>query len=195
MTTSRRICETVHLTALGLWLGSLVMTGVAAAIVFPLVKGLDPSLPGYAGYTGEHWLILAGHVAQRIFVAADFVQLIAGVLVLATIGLMLSAGGAAWRKRIAWIRVIAVALSMIVLAYHIFVLGPRMSVELASYWRAAGEGENDTAMVHKERFDAMHPVASGVMGTAAICVLLALVAGAWHVTTPEPSGPTSPVSR
>ena len=54
MTPIRRLLETVHLTFAGLWLGSLVMTGVAAAVIFPVARGLDPQLPAFSEYTGPH---------------------------------------------------------------------------------------------------------------------------------------------
>ena len=61
------------------------MTGAAAARIFPIVKGLDPHLAKYGEYKGEHWLIVAGKVANSIFFWAAVVQIVCAVVVIATL--------------------------------------------------------------------------------------------------------------
>ena len=61
-----RIGETLHVLSLAVWLGTIMMTGVAAAIIFPEMRRLDPSLAIYSKYTGDHWLLAAGHIAAML---------------------------------------------------------------------------------------------------------------------------------
>lgn len=48
------IAQCVNVTSLGLWCGCLLMTGAGAAVTFPTVKRLDPSVPSMSGYSGDH---------------------------------------------------------------------------------------------------------------------------------------------
>src|SRR5689334_8572235 len=66
MTRGRRIVESVHIAVLGVWAGALVLAGAAAAIVFPVMKSLDPKLPGFSKYDGPHWMLAGGQVGQRV---------------------------------------------------------------------------------------------------------------------------------
>ncbi|MGQ0628913.1 MAG: hypothetical protein ACT4PL_12535 [Phycisphaerales bacterium] len=70
----RRSLLALHTFALGLWFGSLIMSGVAAAVLFPTLKRLDPTLGAYPKYTGSHWLLAAGHVAEIVFYISDIIS-------------------------------------------------------------------------------------------------------------------------
>ncbi len=182
MSPIRRLLETVHLTFVGLWLGSLAMAGAAAAIIFPTVRDLDPSLPAYAAFSGPHWKLTAGHVASRIFLVADAVSL--GCLIVA--GLTLGAVVASkepWRRPIATsVRLLALFGALSLLTYSFFFLGPRMNSNMLSYWDAAQRGDNAAALGFQDAFDADHPRASTVMTASFGCVLLLMVSGALAAT-------------
>ena len=49
--------EGLHLAALGAWLGAIVVSGAAAAIIFPTMRSLDPRMPEFGSYQGPHWMI------------------------------------------------------------------------------------------------------------------------------------------
>src|SRR5690349_21676927 len=55
-----RIVQTIHVVAAGVWLGSLVMTGAYAGLVFRTMRTLNPSLPDFGAYPGEHWRLAGG---------------------------------------------------------------------------------------------------------------------------------------
>ncbi|MFI4892893.1 MAG: hypothetical protein ACIAQ0_05575 [Phycisphaerales bacterium JB058] len=197
MSPLRRLLETVHLTFVGLWMGSLAMAGAAAAIIFPTVRDLDPSLPAYAAFTGPHWKLAAGHVASRIFLVADAVAL--GCLIVSglTLGLV-AASKEPWRQ--AWttgVRLVAFFGALSLLTYSFVFLGPRMNTNMVNYWEAAEAGNNEAALEYQAAFDKDHPTASTVMVSSFACVTLLMISGAFAATartaTPaQPSGASKP---
>lgn len=165
----------VHVVALALWLGSVVGAGLAAAIIFPTVKSLDPALPAYSTYQDDHWMLLAGKVAARIFVATDMIQIAAGGLALLAAGAVLVCGRAPWRRltTLAWLAALAGATG--VLAFQLLVLRPRMDANLHEYWRFAESGQTPQAETAREAFSVEHPLASNLMSATALLTLGALV--------------------
>src|SRR5690242_5451454 len=96
---SRRVAvlESLHCAALAFWLSAIVLSAGAAAILFPLMHTLDPRLPEYATYTGPHWSLAAGAVANRIFAISGVISLAAAAVALgALFGLF--AGGALGKR-------------------------------------------------------------------------------------------------
>lgn len=166
----------LHVVALALWLGGVVTSGLAAAIIFPTMKGLDPRLPEYAAYTGDHWMLAAGKVAARIFHATDLVQGVCAVVTIATAGVLL--GTRAIRVRplapLAWL--VGVVGALAVLGTALFWLRPEMDANLHASWDAALAGDNPTAEAARQAFSARHPLASNLMSATALLVLMALTA-------------------
>jgi hypothetical protein len=191
---SRRALESIHLVALGLWLGVLVMSGVTAAVIFPTVHALNPTLPAYAAYTGPHWSLAAGQVAARVFTIADAISLVCGLVGTGTLGLLLIYRALPGRSAATALRVLGISVAMVFLGYQLLILGPAMQREVAAYWSAAGAGDNATAATFKAAFDAHHPVARNVMALSALSVFVALLGGAWSAAAgPVPtSGGTLP---
>jgi hypothetical protein len=176
----------VHVGALAVWFGVLVMTGSSAAIIFPDMRTLDPTLGTYPAYTGDHATLAAGHIASRLFVIADFTGF--AMLFLATCGLGVWMAKMARRRRgLAGVRGAIWLLLVGTMGYQIFFLSPAMSSELLSYWDAARQGLNDSAEVHRLAFAEMHPTASRVMGGLALLTLCGLVSGLWSLTTDGPA--------
>ncbi|MEX2220047.1 MAG: hypothetical protein WD749_14950 [Phycisphaerales bacterium] len=169
-----RVLETVHAGTLGVWLGVLVMTGAGAAVVFPEMRSLDPRLPDFAAYGGEHWLIAGGRVAQRLFTVSDIAQLGLFCVFVATFTAMVLGRALAprWRE----FRLALALLLLGVLAYRFGVLGPRMASDLGEYWSAARAGDGETAARAKAAFDADHPLGSRLIGASAALVALSLIA-------------------
>jgi hypothetical protein len=192
MNRGRATAETIHLTALGLWLGALVMAGAAAAIIFPTMKALKPQLPDYSGYTGDHWMIAAGQPAAKIFLAADIVQFVCATLAIITAGVLLFVSHISLRRPSALVRVLALVAAIGLLGFHSIYLAPRMQLNMRGHWEAAIQGNNTEAAKFKDVFAADHPLASRLMGATAIAVLISLAAGAWSATT---SGVAPPAER
>lgn len=195
MNAGRRICETVHAAALGMWLGALVVTGASAAMLFPAMKGLNPELPAFAGYTGPHWLIAGGQVVQRLFLALDVAQFVAMLLSLGTFAVSAMWLGLPLRRSSTVVRVALLLALVGILSYRLGFFEPEMQDLLRRYWGAAAAGDNETALRLKAQFDAGHPVQSRLLGATAALVLASLVAGIWSfardrgVESPAPGGP------
>lgn len=167
----------LRMSASGLWLAALVMSGATAAIAFPLMKQLGPTLPGFTAYPGEHHRIAAGMVMARVFVACDVLQIVAAVLVLVA-GLWSSRRPVPTGlvTRLGWV---AIGLAIVLLVGKLAMLDPLMRAELGAFWSAAAAGSLIDAELHRQRFDALHPRASMVMYATAALVLGAIVA--WFV--------------
>jgi hypothetical protein len=168
--------ESLHAAALALWFAALVGAGLAAAVAFPEMKKLDPRLPEFGAYAGEHWMIAGGHVGRRVFALADRVQLIASAIAVLTLA-------GATRLRVAsrpWVAVrwIGVGVAAGLAVYNGLVLAPRMDGNLVAYWDAARAGDEPQAAASKQAFSAEHPHASRVLMFAASGVLVGLVAAA-----------------
>ncbi len=179
----RTFLETVHLSAMGIWVGTLGMAGASAAIVFPTMRSLEPTLGAYPLYTEPHWRLAAGHVAAKLFFASDLVQLVCAPLAGIALVLMVMKKVVPWPSRLIAGRLVVLTLLMAVLSYRFFVLAPRMDRDLALYRAAASAGEMEPAAQHLAAFNADHPTASRIMTTTFVLALLGLVIGAWSASS------------
>lgn len=168
-----RTVEGIHAASLAVWLAALGGAGLAAAVVFPVMRELDPRLPDYASYAGEHWMIAAGHVGRRVFSIADRVQLVASALAVVSLAVATRLGlsSGVWLA----IRWIAVGVAAGLAVYNGLVLAPRMDQNLLTYWAAAREGDQAKAAQYKAAFSAEHPHASMVLQIGAASVFVGLV--------------------
>lgn len=181
-TTTYRVAETVHLTALGLWAGALLGAGLTAAVTFPTMRELDPSLGAFPGYTGEHWMLAAGRIAGSVFVATDIVQFVCAVL--AVTGFAVAAYASVRRRSWLWFfRAVAMGVAFLLVSYHLLILAPTMDADLNAYWQAAARGDNTAAEEHRSAFSARHPAASRSIGLTAAAALSALALGAWTISS------------
>ncbi len=183
----RNLARALHTVALGVWLGIVVMTAAAAAIIFPTVKGLAPTLPAFNAYTGDHWMVLAGKVADRIFAVSDAAQFACAIVAGAGLVLARPIGHPAWRTLPTALRMTALSAAVTALAYQLFVLSPRMNHNLRGYWAAAERGDNAAAEALKAAFNTDHPTATIVLGVLAVIVLAGLLLAAWPDAEPAPT--------
>jgi hypothetical protein len=173
--------DAIHLMAAALWLAALVAAGLSAAILFTKMPELKPTLPDYAAYSGEHWKLAAGMVANTIFLVVDFVQLGAALVAILTLGLSLRAANRAIVKKappLSGVRIVLLTVACGLLCYQLFILSPRMAENLREYWTAAREGKQAMADAAKAAFDSDHPIASNVLKATAASVLLLLLTSA-----------------
>lgn len=191
MPTGRKIAECIHLVALGLWLGSLVMTAIVAARVFPTMSRLGPVLPDFQTDPADHWRIVAGHVGEFAFFSNDVIQFL-GVL-LATVSLVASV----WLYKLSLRRISTAIRSMLLgaagmlVAYQIMLLAPEMNAELKAFWAAARAGDEQAAALHRNNFAALHPRATATLSATMLAVLGCMVAGVWSITS-DPAFSASP---
>lgn len=190
----RKLADALHTAALGVWLGVVLMSAAAAAVIFPTVKALDPSLPGFAAYTGDHWMIAAGRVADRTFAVSDAAQFVCALL--AGLGLVVRRpiGDAAWRTARSALRITFLSGAITALAYQLFVLAPRINANLQAHWTAAAAGDNATAQTQRAAFTADHPTASATLAVIATLVAVCLGLAAWPGSGPGYVGGSAPTA-
>lgn len=174
-----RACECVHLLALAVWFGAVSMSAVVAAIVFPLMRKLDPTLGMYPDFKGDHAMLAGGHVGNSVFLVADMVQFACAVVVLATAIMLIAALGWPMKRIATGVRLCAIGGALLIASYHLLVLAPRMSENLHHYWQLAAAGQTDAAEAARGAFSADHPKARNTLTGTAACVLVAFLAGAW----------------
>ncbi len=184
-----KLAEALHAVALTVWAIAVGGSALAAAVVFPQMKSLTPSLPAYAAYTGDHWMIAAGHVARSVFEIADRVELVASAVVVVALAYLTRTGSV--RGLAASLRWLCVGLAAGIAIYSGLFLTPRMDTALVAYWDAAREGRNDDAATYREAFSSQHPLASRLKGTTLVALLVAtgIAAASRKNSTPPPLSP------
>jgi len=169
-----RIAQIVHLLALSVWLGAVAMSGVVAAIVFPLMRELEPTLGAYPSYEGDHALLAAGRVASKVFFAVDTIQFVCGTIALATIVLLVVCGYSL-NTLARVLRVIVLCMTLAVLSYHLLLFMPGLMQMLQGYWDNAAMGNTEVADRFKDEFLAQHSKASNILGALALMVMVNIV--------------------
>tara|TARA_A100000171_G_scaffold51037_1_gene64143 strand:+ start:4874 stop:5470 length:597 start_codon:yes stop_codon:yes gene_type:complete len=169
-----RIAQIVHLLALSVWLGAVGMSGVVAAIVFPLMRELEPTLGAYPNYEGDHALLAAGRVASKVFFAVDTIQFVCGTIALATIVLLVVCGYSL-NTLARVLRVIVLCMTLGLLSYHLLLFMPELMRMLQGYWDNAAMGDTEVADRFKDEFLAQHSKASNILGALALMVMVNIV--------------------
>tara|TARA_Y100001933_G_scaffold247381_1_gene280087 strand:- start:1697 stop:2419 length:723 start_codon:yes stop_codon:yes gene_type:complete len=175
----RKIFETLHALAAGVWLGALVMGGATAGILFTTMRRLDPTFGVFDTYTGDMSNIGAGFIQNRVFLAMDFVQYGAATLVLISTIALITVLRMPIRRASSVVRLLALGAAMTLVSFHLFVLTPRMQMNAQAYWEAADVGENERAAEALAAFDADHPTARRVLVGLTGTVFVLLLSGVW----------------
>ena len=166
--------EAIQVAAWATWSGALLVTGATAYFVFTLLRRLDPALPEYAAYGGEHWRLLGGYVAERLFLGGDVVGFLSICVGGAAFALACWKGHPHPRTWTAALRALLIMAMVGVMTYRFAVLDPAMQADLAEYRRAAILGDTATALVAQQAYDVHHTTASRVMTGSLVLSLAAL---------------------
>lgn len=183
MTTGRKVLECLHITALAVWLGSLVMAGAVAAQVFPQMRDLGPRVPSFDRFEGDHWLIVAGHVGQFTFFTADAIQFACLGVALLTLIAGIGAFGIPLARWSTFLRALALGCAVLIIGYQVLLLGPEMNRHLREYWDAAQAGDNAAAEIRRQAFMDRHPASRSLLVASTLSALGALVAAVWSVAS------------
>lgn len=187
-----RIAQIAHLLALSVWLGAVAMSGVVAAIVFPLMRELEPTLGAYPNYEGDHALLAAGRVASKVFFTVDVIQFVCATIALATI-VVLVVCGYSLNTLARVLRVIVLCMTLALLSYHLLLFMPGLMQMLQGYWDNAAMGNTQVADRFKDEFLAQHSKASNILGALALMVMVNIVIAGITLTgrakgeSPDPS--------
>lgn len=183
--------DTLHILSLALWLAATLGSALAAAVLFPTLKSLHPRLPEYEAYQGEHFLVAAGTVAQKIFLIADMVHLPAALIAVITLVLSVRARGVLSKRPATAVRAVSLAVALACLGAMLLIVTPRLVSHTKQHFAAMQQNNASAIAAHKAAVDDIHPIASRLMGTMALSTLLSLASGAWSLASP-PSSPSAP---
>lgn len=78
------IVYTLYITALAVFIASIFLSGLFAAVIFPLIKSLQPLVPGTTISYDDHWKLVAGHPTSFVFYLCSGLQLPLLIISLAT---------------------------------------------------------------------------------------------------------------
>jgi len=163
-----RVAQAVGLVgfsaAISVALGCLLMSGLIAAVSFPMMKALAPRLPDYPIVFDDHWKIAAGYPAAVVFYAASGVQTLM-LLVAGACRLGASTRSLTTRALI--------GTSAIFGGLQLFVIVP-MAAALIAYRAAARAGELAQAIESQLRFQQLHVVSTGAMMLLALLYIVCL---------------------
>ncbi|MCE7975431.1 MAG: hypothetical protein DYG92_14095 [Leptolyngbya sp. PLA1] len=134
------------------------------------MKPLAPHLPAYAA-TGDHWMIAAGAIANRVFTLAGWAQCALAALTMFSLAAHLSRAARHWLNTTRLLLTLAAAGLQ---GYLSFLLVPRMNRTLAAFMDAA-RAADPQADALRRAFDADHPLASNIISGLAVVLLLTLL--------------------
>lgn len=167
--------EAIQVAAWATWAGAILITGFTAYFIFPLLKVRDPKLPEFSAYEGEHWRLLGGYVAERLFFGVDVVGFLAICIGGGAFVLSCWKGHPHPRSWIAAIRALLLMVMISITMYRFVSLDPAMKEDLTDYRDAARIGDTDRALAAHAKYDAHHKTASGVMAASLLTTLGAMV--------------------
>lgn len=167
--------EAIQVAAWATWAGALLVTGTTAYFVFTLLKQRNPSLPEYEAYAGEHWRLLGGYVAERLFLGADIVGFLAICVGGSAFALACWKGSPHPRTWTAAVRALLITAMLGIMVFRFASLDPAMQTDLAAYRQAAVQGETENAKALQAKYDKHHKTASNVM-VASLAVSLGALA-------------------
>lgn len=171
---------TLHAVAMGLCTGVVVATGVAAAIAFPTMRDLNPTLPSLEGLD-DQWMLVAGQVMARVFSATAVVELLC--LTIAAIAFVseIALSPRPRRGRSLAVRSVALLALVIVYAHNLGVLQPRMNTNFQNIFTSAEQGDLAGAKSARAAFGADHPAASRELGAIAALSLVGALMSGWSI--------------
>lgn len=189
MTPLQRLANAVHIITLSLWAGAIATTGFLAAIAFPTMKDLDPTLPNITADNAEHWRIAAGNIFNKAFSALNQWDALGhAVPSLAFIfwfiaGVAMSIGvnprQRPRRKMRTFFRVRVLVFFVIIIATAaVDQTSTQMSELLTTLTAAAESGDEQRLEETRAAFDALHDIVSREMAFQLAAVLLAALLAA-----------------
>ncbi len=180
MSNWKSFCTAAHLTALGLWAGSVAMAAATAAVAFPTLKGMGVQVPSVgAAFQADAYRFAAGAVAAKVFLISDVVAFAGAMVACVTLlGLMLG-GQLGPRRASSYVRGLALGVAVASLAAILFVVTPGITAGAKGHLAAAMAGDEKAAAMHKKAVDDLHPISTNLLVVEFASVLVSLVLGAW----------------
>ncbi|HMN41142.1 MAG TPA: hypothetical protein PKE29_09875 [Phycisphaerales bacterium] len=180
MSNWKPFCTAMHLTALGLWAGSVAMAAATAAVAFPTLKALGVELPSVgAAFQPDAYRFAAGAVAASVFFISDVVAFACAMIACVTLLVLMLGGHLGPRRPSTYVRALALGVAVASLAAILFVVTPGISAGAKGHLAAARAGDEKAAAMHKQAVDDLHPISTNLLAAEFASVLVALFLAAW----------------
>jgi hypothetical protein len=175
------------------WIVTILMSGLAAGLIFPSLKQLDPGIPSIGVVREMHWKILAGYPAQKIFNVCQSVEY---VLCIVSIFAAIFAPRSQRKSAITLVRwTCHLAAAGLLIWIGAKLIAP-MNELFTALRAAATAGDAARTMELDTTFGGIHAKATPAMGTMAALVAVAhvLAITEWSRRAPLPvsSSPATP---
>ncbi len=185
MSNWRGFVEGLHLSSLGLWAGSVIMSAATAAIAFPTMKQMGVRVPEITpAFEGDSYRFAAGAVAAKVFLVSDIVAFACACTAALTMLVMIVFFKSLPKRMATIVRSIGLSVAMASLAAILFVVTPQINTAARLHKEAAKTNDVAAAAVHRKAVDDLHPMSSVLLSVEVCAVLLALFGGAWSLATP-----------
>lgn len=189
MSSWRAFCETLHVSALGIWVGAITLSGATAAIAFPTLKKLGVQIPELAAFPlgqDKHYLFAAGAIAERVFLVSDILCFMCAMAAGATLILSITSFKTMERRKATLFRALGFGVALASLGAMLIIVTPQLNGAFRQHLLAIKAGDAVMAAAHKAASDQLHPVATVLMFLQIMGGLIALWAAGW--TMSERSG-------
>ena len=184
MNSWRGFVESVHVTALGLWLGMIVGAASAAAVIFPTMKTIDARIPGYEASVADNFRVAGGMVAQKVFLISDLVAFPSAIAAIVTLGVQIVVFRIPVRRPATILRAASLSIALAAFASMLIIVEPALVRASKLHWAAIKAGDSAAIALHKAAVDELHPMASNLMAATALAVLCSLIASVWALAVP-----------
>ena len=115
---------------------------------------------------------------EGVFATVDWLQIISAPLAVFTLIMQFALGRLRWRTMSNLLRSVCVLVATGLFAFHITTVAPRMNRHLHAYWTLIHEGRADEAQASLAAFNALHPMADGLLKTNLALLIVAIAASA-----------------
>jgi len=159
----------LRIIVLSVLAGATLAVGATAAVAFPTMKALDPTLSTFSAWPDPHWPIAAGDIANRLFRMLDWFSMACVAVAVLT---LFPRTGRPPRSIGSILSVVAIFVLIDVVATNWIWVRPTMHRHLEAYWSAARAGEVEVGRSARAAFDRMHPIASAMLMTQLIAALV-----------------------
>jgi len=182
MSPWRSLFITVHLSALGIWLGVTAGVAATAAIAFPTARDLGVRVLDLPESAAMQHRFVAGAIAERVFLFGDTVGFGCAMLAAVSMGALLAMGAWSPRRIGTIVRALSLGVALAAFASLLLIVTPGINAASKRHLAAARAGDVAAAGTHAEAVDDLHPLASRLIAAQAAGVFVALVGGLWSVS-------------
>ncbi len=169
---------------LGLWAGAMLMTFIAAAITFPVLKSYAP-LPGVPPlndpvFAQDGWRILAGGVVGRVLLGLDAVQAVCAAVAIMCLAIQRLFGAAGLAH---WLRVAFLASAIGIGLVNALHFAPHIWELRAAVYDPQRSPE--ARLASRQEMQAEHRTSQSAMFVSFLCVGAAIVSNAYVRSTSD----------